>query len=103
MVLLLVSNLSTQKTRAVEGRLLSSSSSSSRQRYWKIFTTLGMVCKCCDGVGGECTSTWNMSCSNLQFIYKNNVLNLNLRLILPLFFLLFFPLFFLKISKANII
>ncbi|KAI6698355.1 hypothetical protein NL676_018474 [Syzygium grande] len=33
--------------------------------YSKILATLGVVCKCCDG-GGECTVTWEGSCSKLQ-------------------------------------
>ncbi|KAA3463813.1 Proteasome inhibitor-related [Gossypium australe] len=34
-----------------------------QQRYSKIFATLGVVCKCCDGSGGECSSTWTQPCS----------------------------------------
>src|SRR5438445_461434 len=35
--------------------------------YSKLLGTLGMVCKCCDGNGGECrTTTWLEPCSNLQ-------------------------------------
>ncbi|KAM7499310.1 hypothetical protein LguiA_023724 [Lonicera macranthoides] len=34
-----------------------------QQRYSKMLSTLGMVCKCCDD---ECRSTWEGSCSNLQ-------------------------------------
>lgn len=41
--------------------------------YLKMFETLGMVCKCCDGenFGQEinqdlCRATWNDSCSNLK-------------------------------------
>ncbi|KAF7142242.1 hypothetical protein RHSIM_Rhsim05G0199800 [Rhododendron simsii] len=39
-----------------------------QQRFSKVFETLGVVCKCCDGPGGECTSTTgiNPNCSNLQ-------------------------------------
>ncbi|KAK4359215.1 hypothetical protein RND71_021444 [Anisodus tanguticus] len=47
--------------------------SSSSVEYLKMFETLGMVCKCCDGVDiGEgknqdlCSATWDGSCSNLQ-------------------------------------
>ncbi|KAL2333304.1 hypothetical protein Fmac_014517 [Flemingia macrophylla] len=29
------------------------------------YSTLGLVCKCCDGKGGECKSTWDDACSNL--------------------------------------
>ncbi|KAJ9684427.1 hypothetical protein PVL29_016742 [Vitis rotundifolia] len=36
------------------------------QRYSKVFNTLGVVCKCCDGEGGECKSTWEGSCPKLQ-------------------------------------
>ncbi|KAI7754777.1 hypothetical protein M8C21_024231 [Ambrosia artemisiifolia] len=28
----------------------------STQRYAKAFNTLGMICKCCDNVGGDCKS-----------------------------------------------
>ncbi|KAE7996702.1 hypothetical protein FH972_001402 [Carpinus fangiana] len=35
--------------------------------YSKAFVaTLGLVCKCCDGMGGECSSTWNYTCPKLQ-------------------------------------
>ncbi|KAI3819045.1 hypothetical protein L1987_12867 [Smallanthus sonchifolius] len=37
-------------------------------RYEGAFDTLGMICKCCDRLGGNCTSRWNGSCSNLQCI-----------------------------------
>ncbi|KAL2957488.1 hypothetical protein AAZX31_18G153400 [Glycine max] len=41
--------------------------------YSKIFATLGVVCKCCDGVGGACTSKWTESCNNLQcFPWKSH-------------------------------
>ncbi|KAI4299490.1 hypothetical protein L6164_032948 [Bauhinia variegata] len=30
------------------------------------FSTLGLVCSCCDGEGGECRSTWESACSNLR-------------------------------------
>ncbi|CAN4106009.1 unnamed protein product [Withania somnifera] len=46
---------------------------SSSIKYLKMFETLGMVCKCCDGADfGQgikqdlCTTSWNGSCSNLQ-------------------------------------
>ncbi|KAK7305806.1 hypothetical protein VNO77_43718 [Canavalia gladiata] len=29
------------------------------------YSNLGLVCKCCDGKGGECRSTWDAACSNL--------------------------------------
>lgn len=34
--------------------------------YSKVFNTLGVVCKCCDGEGGECRTTWEGSCPKLQ-------------------------------------
>ncbi|KAH1090160.1 hypothetical protein J1N35_017417 [Gossypium stocksii] len=34
--------------------------------YSKIFATLGVVCKCCDGSGGECSTTWTQPCSKLK-------------------------------------
>ncbi|XP_027352795.1 uncharacterized protein LOC113863423 isoform X1 [Abrus precatorius] len=41
-----------EKPSVVEGRTLSLISG---QGYSKIFATLGVVCKCCDGVGGMIT------------------------------------------------
>ncbi|CAI0427365.1 unnamed protein product [Linum tenue] len=35
----------------------------------KIFATLGVICKCCDnreGENGECASSWEGSCSDVQ-------------------------------------
>ncbi|KAL8167917.1 hypothetical protein V2J09_009416 [Rumex salicifolius] len=40
-----------------------SSSPSHFGRYSKVFGTLGVECKCCDG---ECTSSWEGSCSKLH-------------------------------------
>jgi len=34
--------------------------------FSKNLAELGVVCKCCDGGGGDCRSTWTESCSNLQ-------------------------------------
>ncbi|KAJ0046429.1 hypothetical protein Pint_06389 [Pistacia integerrima] len=34
--------------------------------YSKTFASLGVECKCCDGEGGECTSTWEGSCSKFK-------------------------------------
>lgn len=34
--------------------------------YSKLLGTLGMVCKCCDGAGGECKTKWLEPCPNLQ-------------------------------------
>ncbi|XP_061348951.1 uncharacterized protein LOC133294310 [Gastrolobium bilobum] len=59
-----------EKPSVIEGRTLSLISD---QGYKKIFATLGVVCKCCDGVGGTCTSTWTESCNNLQcFPWKSH-------------------------------
>ncbi|KAF9597468.1 hypothetical protein IFM89_018914 [Coptis chinensis] len=35
-------------------------------RYSKVFKTLGIGCKCCDGKEGVCRSTWDGSCTRLQ-------------------------------------
>ncbi|XVF55173.1 hypothetical protein PTKIN_Ptkin06aG0015500 [Pterospermum kingtungense] len=34
--------------------------------YSKIFATLGVVCECCDGAGGQCSRTWTQPCSQLK-------------------------------------
>ncbi|KAI6675152.1 hypothetical protein NL676_003058 [Syzygium grande] len=52
------------KSVSTEARSLSSFSS--HQSYSRIFSTLGVVCKCCNDAGGECTNTWTGSCSNLH-------------------------------------
>ncbi|WRX12809.1 hypothetical protein QQP08_005296 [Theobroma cacao] len=46
----------------VESRVLK------RVRGYANFATLGVVCKCCDGEGGECKSSWNAShsCPKIQ-------------------------------------
>ncbi|KAK1415532.1 hypothetical protein QVD17_31315 [Tagetes erecta] len=38
------------------------------QKYAKVFATLGVECKCCDGVSSsdKCKSIWEGSCSKLQ-------------------------------------
>ncbi|XP_061376379.1 uncharacterized protein LOC133318405 [Gastrolobium bilobum] len=71
LVLLIVLVVSiSEKPSVVEGRALSLIS---HQGYSKIFATLGVVCKCCDGIEGACTSTWTESCSNLQcFPWKSH-------------------------------
>ncbi|PON90776.1 hypothetical protein TorRG33x02_134140 [Trema orientale] len=61
-LLLLVVSAS-EKSAAVQARLLSSAA---QQRYANVFATLGLVCKCCDGPAGECTSSWTKSCSKVQ-------------------------------------
>ncbi|KAI4354582.1 hypothetical protein L6164_003432 [Bauhinia variegata] len=59
-----------QKPSITEARPLSLIA---HQGYSKIFATLGVVCKCCDGINGDCTSTWTESCSNLQcFPWKSH-------------------------------
>ncbi|KAK7292886.1 hypothetical protein RJT34_15741 [Clitoria ternatea] len=58
------------KPLIIEGRTLSLISG---QGYSKIFATLGLLCKCCDGVGDTCTGTWTGSCNNLQcFPWKSH-------------------------------
>ncbi|GKV10068.1 hypothetical protein SLEP1_g21487 [Rubroshorea leprosula] len=37
-----------------------------QQKPTKFLATLGVVCKCCDGSGRECSVTWTDPCSNLQ-------------------------------------
>ncbi|KAG6693074.1 hypothetical protein I3843_10G140800 [Carya illinoinensis] len=74
LVLLLILIVSTSQLQlpggVAEARPISSIP---QQRYSKIFSTLGIVCKCCDGDKGECTSTRTESCSNLQcFPWKLN-------------------------------
>ncbi|KAL4347832.1 hypothetical protein GQ457_17G007110 [Hibiscus cannabinus] len=31
-----------------------------------VFALLGVVCKCCNGTGGECSSTWTQPCPHLN-------------------------------------
>ncbi|XAR68890.1 hypothetical protein NMG60_11000294 [Bertholletia excelsa] len=61
--LLLVIGLTSKRTGFAEARPLSVVP---EQRYSKIFATLGLACKCCDGSSGKCTSAWVGSCSNLE-------------------------------------
>ncbi|XP_057440471.1 uncharacterized protein LOC130732442 [Lotus japonicus] len=63
MLVIIMVVLVTEKPSVIEARTLSLVSN---QGYSKIFATLGVVCKCCDGVGGSCTSSWTESCNNLQ-------------------------------------
>ncbi|KAK8553764.1 hypothetical protein V6N13_072701 [Hibiscus sabdariffa] len=37
-----------------------------QQRYSKMLGSLGVVCECCDGGGGECSATWTQPCSKLK-------------------------------------
>ncbi|GAV65454.1 hypothetical protein CFOL_v3_08969 [Cephalotus follicularis] len=62
-LLLAITIFTSQKAIVAEARALPFIP---KQRYSSVFATLGVVCKCCNGEGGECTSTWNLSCSNLQ-------------------------------------
>ncbi|CAK9319932.1 unnamed protein product [Citrullus colocynthis] len=32
----------------------------------KIFAIVGIECKCCDGIGGKCSTEFTISCSNLH-------------------------------------
>ncbi|CAJ1949367.1 unnamed protein product [Sphenostylis stenocarpa] len=63
LLVVLIASSVAEKTSVVEGRTLSLTS---HQGYSKNLATLGLVCKCCDGVGGACATTWTHSCSNLQ-------------------------------------
>ncbi|CAK9137617.1 unnamed protein product [Ilex paraguariensis] len=66
LLLLLVISFKCQSTRVAEAA--SPVALLPKQRYSKIFETLGVVCKCCDGAGGECRSIWVGSCSKLHCI-----------------------------------
>ncbi|BAT97309.1 uncharacterized protein HKW66_Vig0201590 [Vigna angularis] len=63
LLILLIASSVAEKTSVVEGRTLSLKP---LQEYSKNLASLGVVCKCCDGDGGDCRSTWTESCSNLQ-------------------------------------
>ncbi|KAK6779231.1 hypothetical protein RDI58_021415 [Solanum bulbocastanum] len=55
--------------RAIYVQQHSNKLSSSSVEHLKMFETLGMVCKCCDGANfGQdlCSATWDGSCSNLK-------------------------------------
>ncbi|KAM6550820.1 hypothetical protein CsatB_000628 [Cannabis sativa] len=68
-VLVLFAVLASEKSVAVQARFLSSA----QQRYTNVFATLGLVCKCCDGPKGECTSSWTNSCPKIQCLpWKQN-------------------------------
>ncbi|CAJ2670572.1 uncharacterized protein LOC123889817 [Trifolium pratense] len=62
LIIIMVISIS-HKSSLIEARTLSLISN---QGYSKIFATLGVVCKCCDEIGGACTSTWTQSCNNLK-------------------------------------
>nr|XP_004492372.1 uncharacterized protein LOC101514220 [Cicer arietinum] len=62
-LLIIMVILVSDKPSLTEGRTLSLISN---QGYSNILATLGVVCKCCDGIGGTCTSTWKKSCNNLK-------------------------------------
>ncbi|KAI5584443.1 hypothetical protein POPTR_006G092300v4 [Populus trichocarpa] len=62
LLLLIVTVSASQKQITSEARTLLSQ----KQKYSKIFSTLGVVCKCCDETGAECATTWTGSCHNLQ-------------------------------------
>jgi len=34
--------------------------------YMRVFESLGMTCRCCDGAGGECRSSWDSTCTKLD-------------------------------------
>ncbi|KAL5709357.1 hypothetical protein ACHQM5_020057 [Ranunculus cassubicifolius] len=53
------------RLQGVQSRTLSLPSTD-QNRFSKVFATLGMSCKCCDGKEGLCRSTWESSCSKLE-------------------------------------
>ncbi|ESW05978.1 hypothetical protein PHAVU_010G009200 [Phaseolus vulgaris] len=63
LLVVLIASSVAEKTSVVEGRTLSLKP---LQGFSKNLAELGVVCKCCDGGGGDCRSTWTESCSNLQ-------------------------------------
>ncbi|XP_054782142.1 uncharacterized protein LOC129289406 [Prosopis cineraria] len=63
LLLLMLSSIS-QKPSVAEARPFSLKSHQGGSET--TLASLGVVCKCCDGIGGACTSTWTDSCSNLQ-------------------------------------
>ncbi|XP_028783440.1 uncharacterized protein LOC114752016 [Neltuma alba] len=65
LLLVLASSVS-QKPSVAEARPLSLRSHLQGGSQTLTLASLGVVCKCCDGIEGACTSTWTDSCSNLQ-------------------------------------
>ncbi|KAJ8484719.1 hypothetical protein OPV22_017204 [Ensete ventricosum] len=37
-----------------------------QERYVKVLESLGIKCQCCDGDDGECSSSWDTTCSKLD-------------------------------------
>ncbi|KAJ4719929.1 Fibropellin-1 like [Melia azedarach] len=67
LLLLLVVAVSQCSCRSVVVKAIRPTILNHRLGYSKTFAAqLGVVCKCCDGEKGECRSTWQGSCSNLQ-------------------------------------
>ncbi|CAM8888941.1 unnamed protein product [Rhodiola kirilowii] len=66
--LLLLASSSFSKQAADATRPISSSQyqNDGHKHYKGLLGTLGVVCKCCDGPDGLCTSTWSMECSDLR-------------------------------------
>ncbi|BFG36285.1 hypothetical protein CerSpe_225590 [Prunus speciosa] len=62
-LLFLIIVFASKKSSAVEARPLSILP---QQGYAKVVSTLGIACECCDGAGGECTSTWTEPCTRLK-------------------------------------
>uniref|UniRef100_A0A7N0SX79 Uncharacterized protein n=1 Tax=Kalanchoe fedtschenkoi TaxID=63787 RepID=A0A7N0SX79_KALFE len=65
LLLLAASSLSQQGADAARP-VSSSQSHKDGQKHHLDMGVLGVVCKCCDGPGGSCTSAWSMGCSNLR-------------------------------------
>ncbi|XAR50890.1 hypothetical protein NMG60_11005346 [Bertholletia excelsa] len=63
LLLLLIVGSTSQIPAVSEARVLSLRP---QIKYKKVYATLGVVCKCCDGAGGECKSTWAEPCSKFQ-------------------------------------
>ncbi|KAG6621227.1 hypothetical protein I3842_01G294600 [Carya illinoinensis] len=56
-----------QEPRALEAILSVTLNDHHRGHNLKTFAaTLGIVCKCCDGLNGECRTTWDASCPKLK-------------------------------------
>ncbi|KAJ4833508.1 hypothetical protein Tsubulata_008012 [Turnera subulata] len=63
LLLLALTPLLSQEPRTEAARTLSFLP---QENFSKVFATLGVVCKCCDGTEGECTTTWTGSCHKPQ-------------------------------------
>ncbi|URE24662.1 hypothetical protein MUK42_07379 [Musa troglodytarum] len=62
-VLMLLVSLHAHVSMSTEARPLASDK---EHRYVEVLQSLGIRCRCCDGVGGECRSTWASHCDKLE-------------------------------------